>query len=504
MFKRRSVLSVKKIVYLLATIAFAALMASACIFFKSSHCNRSKPGSGEDPSKSIEAPQGYVTRDPYVAGGFYPGEPSLLNTKVNKYLKNAKKLSIKNFRGIVVPHAGYIYSGQVAAHAYANLDKNIKRVFIIASNHSREAPPFKCSISVHDYYRTPSGKIKVSEVAKKFLSRKLCTYVPQAHTTHVIEVQLPFLQRVLSDFEIIPIIIGGANFNELMNLAEAVNEHFDEKSLIIASSDLSHFHPYKEAVKLDRSCISAIERQSIDKVIRCEACGTAAILILLEISSKEGWTSIALDYKNSGDTAGSKDSVVGYSSIAFYEEGLSDKDKKKLLEFSKNVLHTFIRKNTFPKINKSNFPKTVFKKQGCFVTLKKNHQLRGCIGHILPHAPLLDCIRENTVNAALSDSRFKPVSADELRDINIEISVLSVPSKLKAITPEKRLGALVPKKHGVILKNGFNQSTYLPQVWEDLPEKEYFLKRLCIKGGMNGDCWKDPETEIYTYEATVF
>ena len=408
-------------------------------------------------------------------------------------------------RALIVPHAGYVYSGQVAARGYKLLSQQYRRVIIVASNHYEGAPPFKFSVSGASHYETPLGRVRVSDIAGELLKNDLFSYVPEVHSTHIIEVQLPFLQKILRDFEIVPIVTGRASDKDLAAAAELISPYLDQDTLLVVSSDLSHYHPYDKAVELDRGCINAVEAQDMQKAAGCEACGLPSIMILLHIAKEKGWRSRIIDYKNSGDTTGGKDRVVGYSSIVFWQEDLSESDKHQLLKISRTVLDSRIGQGIMPEIKEEgDLSPRLRRKQGCFVTLEIDHSLRGCIGHIIPQEPLYRCVIQNTVDAALHDGRFKPVTKEELNRIKIEISALSVPAPLERRDPQQLLDSLIPLKHGVILRYGPRQSTFLPQVWEQLQKKEDFLSRLCLKGGLVQDCWKNPETAVLTYEASVF
>ena len=447
-----------------------------------------------------------AVRQPRVAGTFYPASPSELSNAVEAFLKSSPQEHVDGpIRALIVPHAGYVYSGQVAARGYNLLSQQYRRVIIVASNHYGGGPPFKFSVSGASHYETPLGRVRVSEIAGELLKNDLFSYVPEVHSTHIIEVQLPFLQKILREFEIVPIVTGRASDNELAAVAELISRHLDQETLLIVSSDLSHYHPYDKAVELDRRCIDAVEAQDLGKAAGCEACGLPSIMILLQIAREKGWRSRIIDYKNSGDTAGTKDRVVGYSSIVFWQEDLSGSDRRQLLKISRTVLDSRIGQGIMPEINEErDFSQRLLKKQGCFVTLEIDHSLRGCIGHIIPQEPLYRCVIQNTVSAALHDGRFKPVTKEELDRIKIEISVLSVPTPLERKDPQQLLNSLVPLTHGVILRNGPRQSTFLPQVWEQFQKKEDFLSRLCLKGGLVSDCWKNSETTVLTYEASVF
>ena len=449
--------------------------------------------------------RGAVIRPPQVAGSFYPASAHELSAMLETFLGNVadRRLSGR-VRALIAPHAGYVYSGQVAARGYKLLEGRYRRIFILASNHNPDAPAFKLSVSNATHYQTPLGKVRVSKIAGELLDHPLFSYVEEAHATHVIEAQLPFLQKVMEDFEIIPIVTGGIDREELRKVAGLISEYVDDETLLIVSSDLSHYHPYGRAVELDRACVDAVEVHALEKVARCEACGLPAMLILLEIAGEKGWSREVIDYKNSGDTAGSKDRVVGYSSIVFYEDDLAFQEKQWLLRLSRNVLESRVRSGVVPEVDESRVPERLLREQGCFVTLEVDHRLRGCIGHIVPQEALYRCVVENTVRAALHDRRFERVTSSELDEIKIEISALSAPVRFGRRSPEQLLDFLTPLKHGVILRNGEHQSTFLPQVWKKLPSKQQYLSKLCLKGGLASDCWKDSETEVSTYGATVF
>ena len=485
----------KKHIFLISSLLFIILVSLGILIKCQTNKNSKIP------------PKDAVIREPVVAGAFYPGQPKELVNTIKGFSSIAKPTSLKNIKAIIAPHAGYIYSGQVAAHAYKSLKKQYKKIFIIGSNHSERTPNFLFSTPAVEYYRTPLGIVKLSSISKKLLQNRIATSVPEAHSTHIIEVHLPFLQLTQKDFEIIPIVTGNARYPDIQKLANFINQHYDDNTLIIISSDLSHYHPYDKAVALDSKCIKAIEKQNIDSTIKCEACGQRAILVLLELARIKGWVGKILDYKNSGDTAGTKDRVVGYSSIIFHNPDLLETDKKELLKLSRKALTRLLNKKketSIAEVSKKPFSEAVFKKQGCFVTLEKKHQLRGCIGHIAPQTSIIDCVLQCTASAALRDRRFKPVTKDELKDIDIEISVLTTPKAVPVKGPKALLEFLVPKKHGVILRQGQNSSTYLPQVWNQLPEKTQFLGRLCMKAGLDANCWQAPKTQIFTYKSILF
>jgi len=446
-----------------------------------------------------------------VAGTWYPGDKETLTTTIQSYLENAQSLDISGIKALIVPHAGYRFSGEVAAKGFNQLQDIYKKVIIIATNHAQGANINGISIPKVTHYKTPLGEVKISEITKELLKDGLFVNVPLAHTTHVIEIELPFLQQKLTEFEIIPLVTGALTLKQIEKAADILSEYIDDRTLTVISSDLSHYHPYEEAVELDTNCIKNIEALNFKESIKCEACSLYAILILMEIAERNNWKAKIIDYKNSGDTAGDKSRVVGYSSIAFYseedeEEELLTKDEQEFLSsLARNTAEEYLKTGKTPKIDETKLTPALKKVQGCFTTFNKNHNLRGCIGHILPQEELYKCIMENAVNAAVNDRRFNPVEFNEMEDIVIEISVLTVPERLEFSSGEDLKNKLRPMVDGVVLKKGWHQSTYLPQVWANFNNnKEEFLTSLCGKGGMPSDCWQDTSTEVYTYQAFVF
>lgn len=447
-----------------------------------------------------------IIKKSVVSGQFYPSEKDTLEHMIHSYFKsvNEEKIS-KEIYGLISPHAGYIFSGKVAAFGYKELiDRNYETVFILGPSHYSLFNG--AAILNATAYETPLGKVKISKKAREMLKNEQEIFAINDAAflrEHSIEVQIPFLQIALKNFTIVPILVSNVNPKKL---ADSLMKYIDEKSLIIVSSDLSHYYTYEKAVELDKKCIDAIINLNFSEIDKCEACGKIPIMTLVHIAKEKNWNVMLLNYNNSGDTYGDKSRVVGYVSIIFYKnesDSINENDKKFLLNLARKTLESYLSKGTKPDIDEIEISENLKKKQGCFVTLEKNNQLRGCIGHILPQVPLYDCVIENAINAALHDPRFTEVKYDELKDIKIEISVLSLPKILQYSSDEDLLKKLTPYEDGVILKFGSRQSTYLPQVWEQIPDKKIFLSSLCQKAGMPEDCWKKG-AEVYTYRAEVF
>lgn len=384
------------------------------------------------------------------------------------------------------------------------MEKDYKKVIIIATNHAQGAYINGISIPKVTHYKTPLGEVEVSDIAEELLKEDIFVNVPEAHTTHVIEIELPFLQSKLNDFEIIPLVTGHLKIEQIKEIADILSRYIDSETLIVVSSDLSHYHPYGDAVKLDTKCIKDIESLNSQEAAKCEACSLYAIFILMELAQRNGWQGKIIDYKNSGDTAGDKSSVVGYSSIAFYEGNINQQEKDFLLDLARKTLTSYVKEKKVPLLNEKQLTKNLLNVQGCFVTFEKHGNLRGCTGDILPERELYKCVIGNSINSAVNDIRFNPVTEDELKDIEIEISILTVPKKLEYSSWQDLLDKLTPLKDGIVLVSNNSQATYLPQVWEQIPDKEDFLSYLCEKAKLTMDCWKNPDTEIFVYNAIVF
>jgi hypothetical protein len=449
-------------------------------------------------------------RPPAVAGVFYPDDPTVLKETVTALLETSSGTEIKQrIRALISPHAGYRYSGGVAAAGYKFIDSRTKRVILLGPSHRVPIPG--ASIAKVSGYETPLGSVALDPIAAELRKSPLFGFEPAAHRKeHSLEVQLPFLQVRLDTFTVVPVL---TNRTDPERLAADLVPHIDPETLVVASSDLSHYHPYRTAVALDRQCIEAIVGMDFSAARTCEACGRQAVLTLMHLARMKKWTPRLIDYKNSGDTAGGKDRVVGYSSIAFTNgketasqmesNGLSHEDKVGLLKLARSAIEAkLVQGATLVRPDPPSEP--LLEDRGCFVTLHKNGQLRGCIGSIEPVSSLMSCIEEHALSAAFHDPRFPPVTAEELEAIDIEISVLTVPEELTFNDGEDLKGQLEPDVHGVILSSGLRRSTFLPQVWKQLPETEAFLQHLCVKGGMPGNAWQDPETKVQVYRVEAF
>jgi AmmeMemoRadiSam system protein B/AmmeMemoRadiSam system protein A len=467
------------------------------------------------------------TRDPAVAGLFYPKDKAELSRNLEEFLRQAPAESISDLKALICPHAGYPYSGPTAACAYRLLlGRAFDTVLIMGPSHY--AAFVGASVSGADTWRTPLGAVTVSERARElagispFIPEASCRVerpawsaissrpLPQAgeetpHTwEHSVEVQVPFLQAVQKGAKIVPVVFGDV---DPAKAAQALAGWIDNKTLLIASSDLSHYHSYTEARELDQRCVKAIRHLDVTQMQSQEACGKFPILTLLHLARLKGWRARLLDYRNSGDTAGDKSRVVGYAALAFYAPGpenLGQEERRFLLNLARQSIRELLTTGGRPQVNTEGLAKTLTEPRGCFVTLTKHGQLRGCIGHIVPQEALWKAVSDNARSAATRDPRFPPVQREELDSLEIEISVLTEPRPLRFTSSDDLLAQLRPHTDGVVLQVEGRSATYLPQVWSHLPDKVEFLDSLAEKAGCERSAWRKPGASVATYQVESF
>ncbi len=457
-------------------------------------------------------------RESVIAGSWYPGKKEELSKLIDSFLRNADNAGLKDIKALIAPHAGYAYSGQVAAHAYKQIEgKKYKKVIILAPSHH---VGFRgASIPEYTHFRTPLGDVPISGSAgeMKKESKLIQSIQIIEEKEHSLEIQLPFLQKALAaDFEIVPIVVGDLSEPDRTELAEVIAKHLDDDTLIVASTDLSHYYPYDTAVSMDTECAEAITDLDLVKAAGCEMCGMNPVLVLMHIAKKHGWNTHLLKYANSGDATGDTSGVVGYAAIAFYggkreankisapasSGDLNDAEKKYLLSLARETIENYVKSGEVTEPHTDD-PK-LKEMRGAFVTLEKKGNLRGCIGHILPVEPLYLDVRDNAISAATEDRRFRHVVEEELDKIEIEISVLTTPEVIEAKNSQEYLEKIRPKIDGIILEHRGRGATYLPQVWEQLPRKEEFLDSLCMKAGLTPGAWKEKGMKISHYQVQAF
>ncbi len=486
-----------------------------------------------------------MIRLPAVAGAFYPADKKELVNQINRYFSCTKKVSEKLLKILIVPHAGYDYSGQVAAWGYKQVEEDYKRVILLGVSHRVYFN--KAAVFNRGSWQTPLGNVDIDEdfantliKQSNFIEANLGIHGDE----HSLEVQLPFLQLVLADFKIVPILLSVSSQEDLEELAKSISHHFGNQTLIVISSDLSHYPAYSIAQKVDKETIQSILSGSLIKfntkikenltqpAVETCACGAEAIKVGMIVASRLGIKDIKLlNYSNSGDITEDKSRVVGYASIGFYGDSsnlksqmsqpkagppraekpnvksqnlLNQDQQNQLLKIARITLESYFNNNNNNNNNKTPVikenDKVLQQKLGAFVTLKTHGQLRGCIGCFNPDKPLYQVVQEKVVDAAINDPRFYPVDVDELKNLSIEISVLSPNIKVDDWKKIK-LGT-----HGVVIKKGSQGGTFLPQVATETGwDLETFLSNLCShKAGLPANSYKDPKANIYVFTAQVF
>ena len=461
-----------------------------------------------------------VVRPATQAGRFYESDARVLSHEVDSLLaRHAQTNDYEDVAALIVPHAGYYFSGNVAASAYTRLnpEKKYKRIFLLGPSHHEWLNGASVNGEV-DYYATPLGDVKVDRETARLLinTDSVFSYQSKAHDReHCLEVQLPFLQRLFTPEvpPIVPIIISTNDFSKLKRIAEALKPWFTDENLFIISSDFSHYPSYTDAYEVDTKTGEAVASGDVEKFIATieanarrsirnlatSACGEFPIITLM-LMLDSLYQVKHIMYQNSGDIDDYDHSrVVGYHSFAIVRNSgfsLSDEEKSTLKDIALQSIKDSL--DGKPISHPSSLTIPLSSKCGAFVSLHKKGLLRGCIGHFGEDVPLYEIVAEMARAAAFEDPRFPPLHSEELSDIDIEISVL---------TPMRRIHSLdefLLHKHGIYIRKGYRSGTFLPQVADEVNwTKEEFVGHCSQdKAGLGWDGWRD--AELYVYEAIVF
>jgi len=507
-------------------------------------CKGEKEEGEKKPAEKLQPPisEDYV-RPSMLAGSWFPDDAGELRNMINDFLDKAEKKELSGkLIGIICPHAGYIFSGPVAAYSYKQLiGRKYDTVVMLGVCHRAGGIAGFVSVFPGGWYETPLGRVKVnSEIAMKILNAgEPIQFVKAAHLgEHSLEIQLPFLQTVLEDFQIVPILISGCSMKQYEFVSKTIAEAVKGRNvLLLASSDLSHYPRYEDACRVDRAIMQAWTTMDPMKIMQeqvrlmredvpnlaCVMCGDDAVITTIMTAKLLGADEVVLlKYANSGDTAGDKSRVVGYGAAALVATGKKSAKQdpprenpseakkplqpweKRLLKIAREAIEASVKGERVP-----DYPvddPELQKHQGAFVTIKnpkKAEPLRGCIGRFMADEPLYKVVREMAV-AATRDPRFRfdRITRDELKEIEIEISVLS-PLKLIDDPMKIELG-----KHGIYIVNRRlgRSGCFLPQVATETGwTKEQFLSYCCAhKAGLPPDSWKnDPNTKVYVFTAHI-
>jgi len=475
-----------------------------------------------------------AVRPPAVAGTFYPADKTDLSKMVAGYLQNVHGLPEIDGQiiGLIVPHAGLVYSGPIAAYSYKLLENShINKVILCGPSHRYRFQ----GISVYGpdvQWSTPLGTVPCdNDLCNAMLhDSKSIQDIPEAHQMeHCLEVQLPFLQTVLHDFTIVPAIMGYPDHKAIKTLADALTDvPFDDSTVMIASTDWQHYMPASEGWKYDSlglECLDDFDPARLEKYLsqdKTQMCGGGSAVAVLEAAKAKGADKVTvLKYGDSGDITGDKSSVVSYVAAVIYKSNgpdrkaskekkaektpdenlppkmvLTDADKAKLLEIARKTLEEYLTTGHTPEFKVSDNLKIP---GAAFVTLNEREQLRGCIGQTVAMQPLYKTISYCAIQAAVSDPRFPPVTKDELPAIEIEISVLTPLQKVNSLD-EIEVG-----RDGLMIARGPYRGLLLPQVATEYNwDKTTFLQQTCRKAGLPTDAYKKPDTELYKFQAIIF
>jgi AmmeMemoRadiSam system protein B/AmmeMemoRadiSam system protein A len=474
-----------------------------------------------------------MERKPAVAGQFYPDDEEMLKKMLDSMIARAEPPLLQDkIIGILVPHAGVEYSGSTAAYAY-KLIAGMERSTVVMLGPSHRAGFEKAAVYAQGAWRTPLGKVAIDEEMAAALIKEDSYFanLPAVHAQeHSLEVQLPFLQRVLQDFKIVPIMLLFPSYEECERVGRAIARVIKDKPglpsagrryLLLASSDLYHGYSYNEARQSDSFTLGLLTDfeprsfyQAVSKSYAQEkplACGGYPIVALMVAARELGANKVVvLHHTNSNDVIGQRGGYcVGYSAVAFVQEGnegqdqkeesdkLTRSERKSLLDIARGTIEQYVRTGRAPDFSAST--EHLKEKRGVFVTLHKRGELRGCIGYVEPVKPLYLAVRDMAISAATEDPRFPPVTVDELSEIDIEITVLS---PLRRVSDPE---SVIVGRHGLLIRKGFHSGLLLPQVpVEQGWTKKEFLEFTCRKAGLMPDAYKDSDAELYVFEGEVF
>lgn len=477
---------------------------------------------GQSPPAEVRAPA--------VAGQFYPGNPAELRQMVSGYLSRAeKKYPGEKPIALIAPHAGYVFSGQTAAWAYKQIDKGDWDTVVLLGLAHRYPLSNEAALYGGDAFHTPLGDVPIDKTLTERImdAHPAFNYLPRAHQPeHSLEVHLPFLQVRIGDFSMVPILLGNPPPDHCKALGEALagvlRAEKEKRILILASADLTHYPPDRQARTIDHRALEYMaamdpaglyaycrktEKKGVPN-LSCVTCSEGAVMTAIYAAKSLGADrGEILHYSNSSDSPyGEPGRVVGYGAVALYDEQhnsgktaspkIEQPDPAELLRLTRRSVEYAVRNHAVapPEPGDDAGPDT-----SVFVTLEKNGRLRGCIGSIRPRMPLKAAIKKFALSAALQDHRFPPVTPEELDDITVELSILSPLEKADSYQD------VVPHKHGVIIERGMRTGVFLPQVWEHFHTRDAFLSELASqKAGLPRDAWKDPKTTLYLFTVHAY
>ncbi len=430
------------------------------------------------------------------AGVFYPSEKGELSIMIDALTPD--EVPPYKSKAIIVPHAGYVYSGDLIARGYSVLDSEAETVFVIAPSHYVRL--YGCVIPSADAIETPLGKIFLNKKIIDELHQNFgLEYSSEAFSReHAVETQLPFIQKFLPNASVVPIIYGCENYE---NISKIIARYDNGANAFVISSDLSHFYPARENIRTDAFTASLIESNETANFEADNACGAVGICALMNYAKEKGMSLIRLGLSNSAKVTGDTSSVVGYGSWFMFDgeknEFIKKYYSKSVIELCRKAISAGLHKSSFIP---HNYPCVLEESGACFVTLTAGGRLRGCIGSVIAHRPLIVDLIKNAYSAAFSDPRFNPLSPDEFYGVDVEVSLLSYPEKLQFNSEEELMAQIVPRRDGIIIRDGNHQGVFLPCVWEQLPDKTEFMQALKQKAGLDKSYFSETFT-VFRFSA---
>ncbi len=510
----------------LCVCVFALLLVSVCKKETPAPSNAAATVSQEKPAK----PAKNVLRAS-LAGTWYSSNPGELKKQFDAFFEKAQPEKIENIIALILPHAGYRWSGQTAAYGLKTTTKKYKRIVVIGPSH-RTAMEDTISVPRATHFETPLGQTPLdTEFIDKLLTFPMVQNVPHAHQSeNSVEMEIPILQYCQENFKLVPIVAGQCSLEAVKKAGDIIRSLVDEDTLVVASSDFVHYgsgHRYVPFTENIPEQIKKIDMGAYQHIANLDAkgfmeykrktgttiCGSVPIAILLSMMSEQSKAHL-VQYATSGELTGDFSNSVSYMSIAFSgawekpamieppvnNSELTEDDKKQLLLLARKTMDYALQHRRVPEASDLNITISDAMRpvRAAFVTLKKNNMLRGCIGDIFPQRPLYKSVITNAIHACVNDRRFEPVSQDELSDISIEISALTVPAPI-ASSDEIRIGT-----DGVVLNKDGHSAVFLPQV---APEQgwniEQTLTQLSLKARLPADAWKEGASFL-VFQAEVF
>ncbi len=476
------------------------------------------------PKQAIAQPTKVVLHSLLSDRGWYPADTNELNRQIEGLFQKVNVEPIYNVIALILPHAGYAYSGRVAASGIKSIDKKYQRIIVIGPSHYVSMEEV-LSVPRVTHYETPLGEIPLDvEFINKLLKYSIFQNVPQVHQyEHSVLIELPLLQHRQMDFKLVPIVAGQCSLETITKAGSILRSLIDQQTLVIASSDFTHYGPnygyvpFTENVpeqikKLDMGAYEYIEKRDCKGFLEYihktgdTICGYVPISILLSMLDKDVKAEL-IQYNTSGQLTNDFNNSVSYLSIVFTRTWaqenkavLTKEDKKHLLTLARKTIIYALQNQRVPEAYELDvtISDAMTRSRAAFVTLKKDSQLRGCIGEIFPQRPLYKSVIIKAINAGLNDSRFPQVTEAECKDIKIEISALTPPQPIDS--PNKiRIGI-----DGVVLNKDGHSAVFLPQV---APEQGWdlnqMLGQLSLKAGLPPDAWKEGASFL-VFQAEVF